>query len=120
MDAAVRALAEPNRRAILELVKDTELTAGDIAEQFTITRPAVSQHLKMLEEANLVDVRQDGTRRWYKARPEGLADLRNWVEEFWMESLGELKVVAEQQDWPARARADLEAKRTSRTPKPTS
>ena len=104
MDAAVRALAEPNRRAILQLVRDDELTAGDIADHFTITRPAVSQHLRLLEEAELVAVRKEGTRRWYRAKPEGLAELRKWVEQFWAEGLGELKVAAEQQDWPTRAR----------------
>jgi len=106
MDATVRALAEPNRRAILQLVRDEELTAGNIADHFTITRPAVSQHLRFLEEAELVAVRKEGTRRWYRAKPEGLAELRKWVEQFWAEGLGELKVAAEQHDWPERARAN--------------
>jgi DNA-binding transcriptional ArsR family regulator len=104
MDSAVRALAEPNRRAILQLVRDDELTAGDIAEHFTITRPAVSQHLRLLEEANLVAVRKDGTKRWYSAKPEGLTELRKWVEQFWTEGLGELKTAAEQEEWPSRAK----------------
>jgi len=108
MDAAVRALAEPNRRAILQLVRDAELTAGDIADHFTITRPAVSQHLRLLEEADLVAVRQEGTRRWFRANPEGLVELRKWVEQFWTEGLGELKITAEQHDWPARARPEQE------------
>lgn len=104
MDAAVRALAEPNRRAILQLVRDDELTAGEIAEHFTITRPAVSQHLRLLEDAELVEVRLDGTRRWYRARPEGLAELKSWVEQFWADGLGELKLAAEREDWPDRVR----------------
>ena len=104
MDAAVRALAEPNRRAILQLVRDDELTAGDIAEHFTITRPAVSQHLRLLEDADLVEVRKDGTRRWYKAKPEGLTELRTWVEQFWIKGLGELKAAAEQEQWQERTR----------------
>ena len=107
MDAAVRALAEPNRRAILQLVRDEELTAGDIADHFTITRPAVSQHLRLLEEADLVQVRQDGTRRWYRAKPEGLQELRAWMEQFWMEGLGELKTAAEQSEWQERTRSRL-------------
>ena len=110
MDAAVRALAEPNRRAILQLVRAEELTAGDIAEHFTITRPAVSQHLRLLQEADLVTVRQEGTRRWYRARPEGLADLREWVGQFWMEGLQELKTAAEQEEWTARTRRKLDHK----------
>ncbi len=109
MDAAVRALAEPNRRAILQLVRDDELTAGEIAEHFTITRPAVSQHLRLLEDADLVEVRLDGTRRWYRARPEGLEELRRWMEQFWMEGLGELKLAAEREEWPERTRRDREA-----------
>lgn len=107
MDAAVRALAEPNRRAILQLVRDDELTAGEIAEHFPITRPAVSQHLKLLEDADLVAVRRDGTRRWYKAKPDGLAELRRWVEQFWIDGLGELKVAAEQEQWQERTRQQL-------------
>jgi len=107
VDAAVRALAEPNRRAILQLVRDDELTAGEIAEHFPITRPAVSQHLKLLEDADLVAVRRDGTRRWYKAKPDGLAELRRWVEQFWIDGLGELKVAAEQEQWQERTRQQL-------------
>ena len=107
MDAAVRALAEPNRRAILQLVRDTELTAGDIANHFTISRPAVSQHLRLLEDADLVMVRREGTRRWYSAKPEGLTELRKWVEQFWIGGLNDLKLAAEQEQWRLNTRARL-------------
>lgn len=114
MDAAVRALAEPNRRAILQLVRDDELTAGEIAEHFTITRPAVSQHLRLLEDADLVAVRREGTRRWYRARPEGLVELRRWMEQFWMEGLDELRSAAEREAWSASATDAKERNRSER------
>ncbi len=100
----MRALAEPTRREILRLVRDAEHTAGDIAKVFPISRPAVSQHLRVLEEADLVTVRRDGTKRWYRARPEGLAELQQWLTGMWAGQLAELKRVAEQEEWPERAR----------------
>jgi DNA-binding transcriptional ArsR family regulator len=86
-DRTLRALVEPRRRAILRLVADTERSAGDIAETFDVTRTAVSQHLTVLREAGLVTERRDGTRRLYRARPEGLADLREFLEGMWSSSL---------------------------------
>jgi DNA-binding transcriptional ArsR family regulator len=105
VDAAVRALAEPTRREILRLVRDEEHTAGDIAKAFPISRPAVSQHLRVLEDAQLVDVRREGTKRWYRARPEGLAELQGWLTSMWAGQLADLKRAAEQEEWPKRARA---------------
>ena len=102
MDAAARALAEPTRRAILELVRDDELTVGHIAENFPVSRPAISQHLRVLQEADLVDVRDEGTRRYYRARPEGLAELRDWLDEFWTDHLQRLKREVEQEQWRNR------------------
>src|SRR5262249_35115449 len=116
MDAAMRALAEPTRREILRLVRHDERTAGDIAKAFPISRPAVSQHLRVLEEAELVDVRRDGTKRWYRARPDGLAELQNWLTSMWTDQLADLKRAAEQEEWPARARR--RARTTSTTKKP--
>jgi DNA-binding transcriptional ArsR family regulator len=104
MDAAMRALAEPTRRDILRLVRDEEHTAGDIAKAFPISRPAVSQHLRVLEEAQLVDVRREGTKRWYRTRPEGLAELQGWLSSMWAGQLADLKRAAEQEEWPKRAR----------------
>jgi len=101
MEAALKAIAEPRRRAILHLVRDQERTAGDIADHFEVTRPAVSQHLRVLKEAGLVAERRDGTRRWYRARPETVRDLQRFLEDFWDEGLARLKAVAE---WEERRR----------------
>jgi DNA-binding transcriptional ArsR family regulator len=95
MDAAMKALAEPRRREILRLVRNVELPAGAIAGHFAVTRPAISQHLRVLKEAGLVDERRDGTRRLYRARPEGLAELRLYFEQLWDDSLERLKAEAE-------------------------
>jgi DNA-binding transcriptional ArsR family regulator len=95
MEEALRAIAEPNRRRILTLVSSKELSAGDIAARFEITRPAVSQHLSVLREAGLVSERREGTRRLYRLRPEGFADLRSFLEAFWDEGLERLKDAAE-------------------------
>ncbi len=95
MEAALRAIAEPRRREILRLVRDGERTAGEIAREFDVTRPAISQHLAVLKEAGLVSERRDGTRRFYVARPEGLRSLQKFIEEFWEASLRRLKEAAE-------------------------
>ncbi len=98
MEAALKAIAEPRRREILRLVWDAELTAGQIASHFEVTRPAISQHLRVLKEAGLVDERRDGTRRIYRARPEGLEGLREFLAGFWDESLSALKREAEAEE----------------------
>ena len=91
MEAALKAIAAPRRRQILSLVRDGELSAGEIAAHFDVTRPAVSQHLNVLKEAGLLSERRNGTRRLYRARPQGLAELRTFLEEFWDERLEALK-----------------------------
>ena len=98
MEAALRAIAAPHRRQILTLVRDGELSAGEIAGHFDVTRPAVSQHLNVLKEAGLVTERRNGTRRLYRARPEGLAQLKAFLEEFWDERLEALKREAEREE----------------------
>ena len=95
MEAALKAIAAPHRRQILSLVRDGELSAGAIAAHFDVTRPAVSQHLTVLKEAGLVDERRNGTRRLYRARPEGFVPIREFLEEFWDERLEALKREAE-------------------------
>jgi uncharacterized protein YndB with AHSA1/START domain len=95
MELTLRALAETHRRQILALVRDRELLAGSISEHFGITRPAVSQHLSVLKDAGLLAERREGTRRWYRARPEGLAGVRVFIDDLWNEHLTELKRVAE-------------------------
>ena len=98
METALKALAEPRRRRILMLVRDGELSAGEIASHFEISRPAVSQHLTVLREAGLVDERRNGTRRLYRARPEGLAELKEFLEGFWEDRLEMLKRDAEREE----------------------
>jgi len=88
-------LAEPRRRELLTLLVDDERTAGDIARRFEVTRQAVSQHLRILLEAGLIRERREGTRRWYSARPEGLAEVRAYVEAMWPTALGDLKAAVE-------------------------
>ena len=91
----MRALAEPNRRRILELVAATERSAGEIAAEFAVTRPAVSQHLAVLRQAGLVEERREGTKRLYRVRPEGFAPLRDFLERFWDDRLERLRLAAE-------------------------
>lgn len=98
MEAALKAIAEPRRRAILGLVREDELSAGEIASHFEVTRPAVSQHLNVLKEAGLVSERRNGTRRLYRARPEGLVELRDFLEGFWDVRLEALKREAEKEE----------------------
>lgn len=95
LDAALRAIAEPHRRAILRLVQDTELSSGEVAAHFALTGPAISQHLGVLEEAGLVTVRRLGARRLYRARPEGLAELKAFIDAFESENLRRIAKIAE-------------------------
>jgi DNA-binding transcriptional ArsR family regulator len=96
--AVLNALADPRRQAILRLVRDTERPSGEIAAHFPeVTGPAISQHLRVLREAGLLVERRDGTRRLYRARPEGLRELRRWLRDFWEDALVDLKDAAEQE-----------------------
>ena len=106
MEAALKAIAAPRRRAILTLVRDGELSAGEIASHFDVTRPAVSQHLNVLKEAGLVTERRNGTRRLYRARPEGLVELKDFLEEFWDVRLEALKREAEEEERKKHERRD--------------
>jgi DNA-binding transcriptional ArsR family regulator len=116
VDEALRAVADPTRRAILRLVRDDELPAGEIATRFpAMSRPAVSQHLRVLADAGLVEVRPAGNRRLYRLRREGLRDAASFVEEMWSDSLTRLKAAAEREEWPQRTRA---ARRSSNTKEP--
>jgi DNA-binding transcriptional ArsR family regulator len=94
-DDALRAIAEPRRRAILRLVARDELAAGEIAAAFDITRTAVSQHLTVLKKAGLLSERRDGTRRLYRARADGLAGLREYLDDMWAGSLDTARRIAE-------------------------
>ena len=95
MDDVLRALSAPRRRQILHLVRDREMTAGSIAARFDVTRPAISEHLRVLRESGLVSERRDGVRRFYRARPEALAEVRTFLEDFWDDRLARLRLAAE-------------------------
>jgi DNA-binding transcriptional ArsR family regulator len=96
---AFEAIAAPRRRDILRLVHTEELTAGAIAANFgDVSRPAISQHLRVLREAGLIRERRDGTRRFYSADTGGLDALREYLERFWDERLETLKTEAEREE----------------------
>lgn len=118
IDSVVRAIAEPRRREILGLVRDEDLSAGEIASRFDVTRPAISQHLTVLKDAGLIGERREGTRRIYSARPEGLAELREFLEGFWSGRLERLKLAAELEQQrrkpPKRKRAKSDKGRNRR------
>jgi DNA-binding transcriptional ArsR family regulator len=96
VDAALKALAEPRRRAILRLVWSQELPATGIADRFPdVTRPAISQHLSVLKEADLVTERREGTRRLYRANAATVADLRAFLDDYWTSGLERLRDAAE-------------------------
>jgi DNA-binding transcriptional ArsR family regulator len=96
VDAALKALAEPKRRAILRFVWSQELPATDIADRFPeVTRPAISQHLGVLKDAELVKERRDGTRRLYRANTDTMAELRDFLDEYWTSGLERLRDVSE-------------------------
>jgi DNA-binding transcriptional ArsR family regulator len=90
------ALGDPTRRAIFELLTREERAVGQLAERFPISRPAVSQHLRVLVDAGLLTVRRAGTRRLYAADPAGIAELAASVERFWRDALVGFKAAAEQ------------------------
>jgi DNA-binding transcriptional ArsR family regulator len=94
MEAAA-AIADPIRRRVLELVRDRELPAGELAAHFDVSRPAVSKHLRVLREAGLVRERRSGRLRLYRADPAPLAELREWLDGYWAGRLSALKEVAE-------------------------
>ena len=95
MQDVLRALAEPRRQEILRLIGDREMASGEIAGYFKVSRPAISQHLQVLKSAGLVSERRAGTRHYYAARPEGLAELWQFIEQFWGSALDRLIVEAE-------------------------
>jgi DNA-binding transcriptional ArsR family regulator len=128
MEAVLDAIAEPRRREILRMVLRKQLSSGEIASRFDVTRSAISQHLRILERVGLVSVERAGTRRLYRARPEGLAGLREYLEEFWGNHLATLKATVESQErkeapWPrtrgkqssSRSGSRLDRKRSSRS-----
>src|ERR1041384_5101099 len=94
-EAVLQAFSEPNRRTMLELVAVREMPAGEIASHFNVTRQAVSQHLRVLKEAGLVDERRAGRQRLYRARAEGIAVLQRYLNALWFRSLELAKDITE-------------------------
>jgi DNA-binding transcriptional ArsR family regulator len=92
------ALGDRTRRAVFELLADGPRAVGEIASELPVTRPAVSQHLKVLKEAGLVIDRPDGTRRLYQLNPEGIGALRAYFDRFWTQALTSFKHRVEQQE----------------------
>jgi DNA-binding transcriptional ArsR family regulator len=95
VDEAIKALGDPTRRAIFELIAEAPMAVGTIAERLPVSRPAVSQHLKVLKEAGLVVDRAAGTRRYYEVDPDGVDAVRSYFERFWNTALWALKNAAE-------------------------
>lgn len=98
VSASFVALADPTRRQIFERLAQRTRSVGDLAEGLPVTRPAVSQHLKVLADAGLVAHERDGTRRVYRIDPRGLATMRAYLDRFWDVALAAFKVAVEQQD----------------------
>lgn len=95
---ALAALAEPIRREIVERLARRPMAVGELAAQLPVSRPAVSQHLKILKEARLVRDRADGTRRIYFLDPAGLGEIRGWLDRFWDQSLAAYAAEVERQE----------------------
>ena len=89
-----RALADPTRREILRLLREGDMPAGELASHFEISWPSVSRHLRVLEEAGLVQVREEGTRNLYSIRMQGFASVREFVDDFWDTALARLEELA--------------------------
>ena len=92
------ALADPTRRDIFERLAQEPLSVGELAAQLPVTRPAVSQHLKVLKDAGLVAVRSVGTRNVYTVDPEGVAAMRTYLDRFWTDALSALKAAVEKEE----------------------
>ena len=92
---AIQALGDPTRRTVFERLREGPRSVGDLARGLPVSRPAVSQHLRVLKQAGLVRERREGTRNYYSVNGDGLADLREYFEGFWDEALTAFKAAAE-------------------------
>lgn len=92
------ALGDPTRRAIFERLADGPTSVGDLAGHLPVSRPAVSQHLRVLKEAGLVIDRPAGTRRLYQVNPDGIAAIRTYLDRFWTQAMASFKAAVEQPD----------------------
>ena len=97
-DAVLEALADPTRREIVERLRRAPSAVTALAETIPVTRPAISQHLRVLREVGLVEFDRAGTRNVYRLRPEGLGPLREWLEDFWQDALDAFAAYANQTD----------------------
>jgi len=94
-EEAIQALGDPTRRTVFERLRGGPRSVGDLARGLPVSRPAVSQHLRVLKQAGLVRERREGTRNYYSVNGDGLADLREYFEGFWDEALTAFKAAAE-------------------------
>lgn len=94
-DSVLTAMSDPTRRAVLEMLREGPRSVADIARELPVSRPAVSQHLKVLKQADLVFERRDGARRLYEVDAAGLEALKSYLEIFWADTLAEFKSVAD-------------------------
>lgn len=92
---AITALADPTRRSVFERLRRSEKPVGELARELPVSRPAVSQHLRVLKQAGLVRERHEGTRHFYGVNEDGLAELREYFERFWDDALAAFKEAAE-------------------------
>ena len=95
---ALLALADPTRRRVFEELRRGPKSVGRIAERMPVSRPAVSQHLKVLKKAGLVTDRAEGTKRLYFIDPQGLGAIRSWLDQFWTDALSAFQIEAEKKD----------------------
>jgi DNA-binding transcriptional ArsR family regulator len=96
--AVLDALGDPTRRAVLELLRSRERPVGDIAGRLPVSRPAVSQHLRVLKHAGLVRARQEGARRLYRIEPRGLEALRGYLERYWDQAMAAFADAVEEEE----------------------
>jgi DNA-binding transcriptional ArsR family regulator len=97
-DRVLDALGDPTRRQVFKRLRSGARSVGDIAEGMDVTRPAVSQHLRVLKQAGLVVARAEGTRRLYAVDPRGIEALRRWLDGFWDEALSAFKEAAAERE----------------------
>ncbi|QEC80522.1 winged helix-turn-helix transcriptional regulator [Mucilaginibacter ginsenosidivorax] len=96
-EKAFNALGDPTRRLIFEKLRDRPLAVVDIADGLPVSRPAVSQHLKVLKEAKLINIHQQGAKNIYQVNREGVLAMRNYLDKFWDDALAAFKLIAEQE-----------------------
>jgi DNA-binding transcriptional ArsR family regulator len=97
-ESAMNALGDPTRRAIFERLRKGPRPVGELAADLPVSRPAVSQHLRVLKKAGLVTERRDGTRRIYGLDPDGLAEIRAYFDRFWDQALAQFQAAAERKE----------------------